>query len=252
VDFENEPLPFESSHLSQALLITIPDNAPPSRLSRFLDSLSLKPNDPPHDVESSTQRRNSSLQSSGGMTTSASLLSLGGVSLANQNQSQRNPEADSFAYIETLLEALAVLGKLGSALDLVAQRLPNEVFALVEGTLAEVEDRAEFNRRASVLVSSAVPRTDGVLVFSSNEDILTGSTLEPTMAPTGGILDTSRLRLAGLESSAQHTDQEILKDFFWTVYSKLDAVSQGLRLIYEISNRIGSVSFLSTGPASKS
>ncbi|THH02605.1 hypothetical protein EW026_g281 [Hermanssonia centrifuga] len=30
-----------------------------------------------------------------------------------------------------------------------------------------------------------------------------------------------------------------MKDLFWTLYSKLDAVAQGLRVVYEVSNRIG-------------
>jgi exocyst complex component 4 len=52
-----------------------------------------------------------------------------------------NPETDSFAYIETLLEALAVLGRLGAALETFAQRVPGEAHALVEATLDEVEER---------------------------------------------------------------------------------------------------------------
>ncbi len=52
-----------------------------------------------------------------------------------------NPEADSYAHMETVLEALAVLGRLGSALDTVAQRVPGEIHALVETTLDEVEER---------------------------------------------------------------------------------------------------------------
>lgn len=56
-------------------------------------------------------------------------------------EKRRNPEVDSFAYIEMLLEALAALGKLGYALDAVGQRVQGEMFALVEGTVEEVEER---------------------------------------------------------------------------------------------------------------
>lgn len=52
-----------------------------------------------------------------------------------------NPQTDSYVYIENLLEALAVLGRLGQALDTVAQRAPGEIYALVDGTLDEVEER---------------------------------------------------------------------------------------------------------------
>ncbi|KAF7312778.1 Sec8 exocyst complex component specific domain-containing protein [Mycena indigotica] len=48
-----------------------------------------------------------------------------------------NPESDSFSYIETLLEAFAVLGKLG-------------IF-----TLDEVEERAEYGRSRSTSTSKA-------------------------------------------------------------------------------------------------
>ena len=59
----------------------------------------------------------------------------------------------------------------------------------------------------------------------------------------GQLLPARSLRLAALEMSTKRADQEIMKDFFWTLYSKLDAVAQGLRVIYEVSNRIGSVSY---------
>lgn len=61
--------------------------------------------------------------------------------LARAKAARRNPEVDSFAYIEMLLEALAALGKLGYALDAVGQRVQGEMFALVEGTVEEVEER---------------------------------------------------------------------------------------------------------------
>lgn len=154
----------------------------------------------------------------------------------------RNPEANSFAYMETLLESLAVLGKLGSALDNVAQRLPAEIFALVESTLDEVGERAEYGRTSSMLAvngGTGSGRNDGVYIFSSANSTAGVGT---SVAPKAGLLNSSCLRLAALESTAKQVDHETLKDFFWTVYSKLDAVSQGLRVVYEVVNRIGSVS----------
>lgn len=53
----------------------------------------------------------------------------------------KNLEVDSFVYIETLLESLACLGKLGYALDSVTQRVQVEMFNLIEGTVEEVEER---------------------------------------------------------------------------------------------------------------
>ena len=61
------------------------------------------------------------------------------------------------------------------------------------------------------------------------------------VAERRGLLPASTLRLAALEMSTKRMDQEVLRDLFWTLYSKLDAVAQGLRVVYEVSNRIGSV-----------
>ena len=157
----------------------------------------------------------------------------------------RNPEADSFAYMETLLESLAVLGKLGNALDVVSQRLPGEIFNLVETTLDEVGERAEYNRRGSIFAGAGSAKSEGIYTYSSDPT----SGLDVNQ---GTLLNSSCLRLAALESSAKQVDHEILSDFFWTVYSKLDAISQGLRLVYEVANRIGSVSFNTMIPAIQS
>ena len=43
--------------------------------------------------------------------------------------------------MQKLLEALSVLGKLGSALETIAQRAPSEIHILIETTLDEVEER---------------------------------------------------------------------------------------------------------------
>ena len=152
-----------------------------------------------------------------------------------------NPEVDSFSYMETLVESLAVLGRLGNALDTVAQRLPNEVFTLVETTLDEVEERAEYGQRGSMFaLNGAMGRSEAVYYFSS-----TDPSIGQGHAIKGGpTLNASCLRLAALESSTKRVDHEILKDLFWTLYSKLHAVAEGLRVVYEVTNRVGSVSFL--------
>ncbi|KAJ7487411.1 exocyst complex component sec8 [Mycena galericulata] len=175
------------------------ENFRQTRLSRFLNDLALRPNDPPHDLNDPSFRNSSSEILTGRSSNFTS------ASTAN------NPESDSFAYVETLLESFAVLGKLGNALDNIGQRLPSEIFTLVETTLDEVEERAEYGRRGSMFSFT------GTVLWSA-----------------------SGLRLVALESSAKQVDHEILRDLFWTLYSKLDAVAQSLRVIYEVANRIGS------------
>ncbi|KAJ6604476.1 exocyst complex component sec8 [Mycena vulgaris] len=198
-----------------------------TRLSRFLNDLALRPNDPPHDLNDPSFRNSGSEILTGG--SSASMSNFTSASTAN------NPESDSFAYMETLLESFAVLGKLGNAVDNIAQRLPSEIFTLVETTLDEVEERAEYGRRGSMFSFTGVSsRSDSVYTFSST-DSSSASALSKT-----SFWNVSGLRLVALESSAKQVDHEILKDFFWTLYSKLDAVAQSLRVIYEVANRIGS------------
>jgi len=199
---------------------------------RYLNSLSLRPNEPPYDVNENNLAQNS-------MTGSSSSNSI----FFNPRpplSSDSNPEADSFVYMETLLESLAVLGKLGNALDSIGQRLPGEIFALVETTLDEIEERAEFvKRKSSTSWNGSLGKSEGAYLF-----VATGSA--PAITPTGSkssSLRCSTLRLSALESLAKRVDHEILKDLFWTLYSKLVAVALGMRVITEVANRIGSVCY---------
>ncbi|KAG6855659.1 hypothetical protein H0H87_012345 [Tephrocybe sp. NHM501043] len=191
----------------------------PSRQTRFLSELAIKPNEPPIDL--------SDLSVGNSQPSNSNLVSV-------PSTTAHNPEADSFAYMETLIESLAVLGKLGSALDNIAQRLPSEIFNLVEATLDEVEERTEYGRRSTMLgLGESVGRTEGAYIFTSDNPTAASS----VASVKGTYLRASCLRLAALESSSKRVEHEILKDLFWTLYSKLDAVAQGLRVVYEVANR---------------
>ena len=272
VEFEDEPLPSDTVPQPSTPTTPVTPTSPtsrPSRLSRYLHDLALRPNNPPDDVDEPGFRQSvsfspaglsvstsaSNLRTGNGLSSISSFANLASIAGGGSSQTQsRNPETDSFAYIETLLESLAVLGKLGSGLDVVAQRLSSEIFTLIENTIEEVGERAEYGRRASMLINSTT---------SSTAKLHSAYMVAPTSAPDGsGIgsvgtmfgfasgsikgttLSALRLRLTALESSSQHVDHEILRDLFWTLYSKLDAVTQGLRVVYEVANRIGSVSLL--------
>ncbi|KAJ8509424.1 hypothetical protein ONZ45_g8399 [Pleurotus djamor] len=195
-----------------------------SRLKKYLNDLAIRPNDPPLDINE--PNINTSRLSVASMATGHNMLGA---------LSTMNPESDSFMYMETLMEALAVLGKLGNALDNVTQRLSSELFTLVEATLDEVNERAEYGRRVDTRALSSAPmiQTDGVFVHS-HAPVNAGSPLCPST------VDASALRLSALESSARRLDHETLNDLFWTLYSKLDAVAQGFRIVYEVASRIGS------------
>ena len=189
-----------------------------------------------------------------GPSGAASFSSLSNLATGGPSQNQRNPEADSFVYIETLLESLSVLGKLGGVLDIVAQRLPSEIFALVDGTVDEVSERAEYGRRTSSLFGINAGSKDNSTYVVSSKHTVTGvlpniptSLVDATRARHGLHISPLQLRLTALESSTKRADHEILRDLFWTLYSKLDAVMQGLRVVYEVANRIGSVSRIDVG-----
>lgn len=141
----------------------------------------------------------------------------------------RNPEADSFAYVENVLESLACLGKLGYALDAVAHRAAAEIHALVDATVDEVGERNESSNRASGNVMS-FGNNAAATTTSARDSLLSLSSL--TLARAAG---TARLAEGATELSRA---VETLKDLFWTLYSKLDAVLQGFRVMYEVSQRI--------------
>ncbi len=153
------------------------------------------------------------------------------------SSSDENPESDSFTYIESLLEALAVLGKLVSVLDTVIQRLPAELFHLVARTIEEAHERSDFLRGIGIsrfrsMAASSLSAGAGVSAY------MFADSSRPSLDPS------SSLRLNALETSSKESDLETLRDLFWTLFSKLNAVLQGFRVTYEVANRIGRVSRL--------
>lgn len=53
----------------------------------------------------------------------------------------RNPEADTFSYLQLLIEVLNKMGHLDIAVDRIEQRLPVELFTVVDKTNAEIDAR---------------------------------------------------------------------------------------------------------------
>lgn len=104
-----------------------------SRLSSYLSGLAVRPSpDPASDFQTSDLGTQPSP-----LTPSWSESQM----ISDAPGTAGNPEADSYTYIENLLEALFVLGKLNNAMDIITQRVPSEIHALVEVTLDEVEER---------------------------------------------------------------------------------------------------------------
>ncbi|KPV72247.1 uncharacterized protein RHOBADRAFT_56060 [Rhodotorula graminis WP1] len=168
--------------------------------------------------------------------------SAGGARRRRARERRRNPEADSFSYIEMLLESLSALGKLGFAVDALGQRVQGEMFALVEATVDEVEERndssktfassAGVNRPTSSLFNPPSPNPNA----SSSHPLGSSSSAATGSWTTDGV--AALLRLSASETNTLASSVETLRDLFWTLYSKMDAVLQGFRVAYEVAARI--------------
>ena len=112
-----------------------------------------------------------------------------------EDDASRNPEADSFRYMHMILEALNKLGHLDAAVDKMEQRLPVELFAIVDRTNQEVDLRHHSHLRSS-----------------GNAE--------------RGILDFD------LEGSNSRND--VLNDLLWTLYSKFEAIAEGHRAVHDV------------------
>lgn len=111
-----------------------------------------------------------------------------------EDDASMNPEVDSFHYIHLLLESLNKLGHLDAAVATMEQRLPVELFTIVDRTNLEVDLRHPSHLRGS----------------SHDRDFLD--------------LDL------GMKSSRS----DVLNDFLWTLYSKLEAIAEGHRAVHDV------------------
>ncbi|KAF7732333.1 hypothetical protein EC973_005229 [Apophysomyces ossiformis] len=117
----------------------------------------------------------------------------------------KNPETDSYYYMEIIMEALAVLGEVPTALETIQERLPFEIHTLVDKTIAEVEAR----------------HTDQSIVTDRRRDN-----------------NTDDSDIYCLDKANTEAKNEILKDLLWTLYSKMEAVLRGHRFTETCARRI--------------
>lgn len=106
----------------------------------------------------------------------------------------RNPEADTFYYIQLLIESLNKMGNLEVTVNRIEQRLPVELFAVVDKTNAEVDAR--------------YPTLTHSLWSQSNKSDL----------PT----DVTRSR------------GHVLSEYLWALYSKFEAIAEGHRVLHDV------------------
>ncbi|KAI6782434.1 exocyst complex component-like protein [Emericellopsis cladophorae] len=106
----------------------------------------------------------------------------------------KNPEADTFYYVGLLVEALNKLGRLQNAVETLQQRLPVELFGVVNETINEVDQRHPSSLRGGTA------KADGLHVYSARE---------------------TRMRA------------DVIYDLLWTLYGKFEAISEGHRVFHE-------------------
>ncbi|KAK2749844.1 hypothetical protein FQN57_005258 [Myotisia sp. PD_48] len=105
-----------------------------------------------------------------------------------------NPESDTFYYIHVIIEALHKMGNMEIAVDRVEQRLPVELFGVVDRTGVEVD--ARYPKPARTL---------------QREEPAPG-------APTDLNLERGH----------------VLSEFLWNLYSKFEAIAEGHRVMHDV------------------
>ncbi|KAF2738647.1 hypothetical protein EJ04DRAFT_486119 [Polyplosphaeria fusca] len=106
----------------------------------------------------------------------------------------RNPEADTFQYIQLVVESLNKMGRLDIAVDNIEQRLPVELFKVVEKSNNEVAQR-----HPSVLRAYATKKK-GQADGAENEELRNG----------------------------------LLNDLLWTLYARFEAIAESHRVVHEV------------------
>ncbi|OAT13259.1 xaa-Pro aminopeptidase [Blastomyces gilchristii SLH14081] len=107
----------------------------------------------------------------------------------------RNPEADTFHYIRVVIEALNKMGNLELAVDRIEQRLPVELFAVVDKTSSEVATRYPEHRRN--------PQSRDTTVH-------------------------------GMPNELGGDRGHVLSEFMWNLYAKFEAIAEGHRIVHDV------------------
>jgi len=106
----------------------------------------------------------------------------------------RNPESDTFYYVGLLVEALNKLGRLQGAVDTLKQRLPVELFTVVNEAINEVDQRHPSSLR-------------------------------------GGSSNGQGINIYGSRETQMRAD--VIYDLLWTLYGKFEAIAEGHRVFHE-------------------
>lgn len=106
----------------------------------------------------------------------------------------KNPEADTFYYIHMILESLHKLGQLGEAVSRIEQRMPTELYKVVEKTNHDIDAKYPSHARGQLTKNSRK-----VISLHVNDG-----------------------------------RAQVLSDFLWTLYSKFEAIAESHRVLHEV------------------
>lgn len=117
-----------------------------------------------------------------------------------QEDTTRNPEANTFYYIQLLVESLHKMMKLDVTVNAIEHRLPVELFRVVERSYIEVEQRHPTSMRSSTGVK------------------------------------TRQKALGGLGGGSMDGEQKAtLEDLLTTLYAKFEAIAEGHRVLHDVT-----------------
>ena len=116
------------------------------------------------------------------------------LSTAMVEDPSKNPEADTFYYIHMILESLNKLGQLEEAVSRIEQRMPMELYKVVEKTNHDVDTKYPSHLR--------------------------------------GQLNKANRKAISLQTNDGKT--QVLSDFLWTLYSKFEAIAESHRVLHEV------------------
>ena len=116
------------------------------------------------------------------------------LSIPMVEDASKNPEADTFYYIHMIVESLNKLGQLGEAISRIEQRMPMELYKVVEKTNHDIDAKYPSHLRGQTAKG-------GKKVLSLQ-------------------VDDGR--------------NQVLSDFLWTLYSKFEAIAESHRVLHEV------------------
>ncbi|KAL5615641.1 hypothetical protein BROUX41_005679 [Berkeleyomyces rouxiae] len=131
----------------------------------------------------------------------------------------KNPEADTFEYVQLLVEALNKLGRLQNAVEVLKQRLPVELFQIANETINEVDQRHPSSLRGG----SGGNINNGGGSGGNNSGGSGGSGNSNNNSNGLGIYGSRETQLRA----------DVIYDLLWTLYGKFEAIAEGHRVFHE-------------------